>query len=265
MDIGIVEKAILDRHNCEMDGLERIYRLSFEHKELSLRHTNPIMFEVGGFKSNKAKWMDVIIDFAIFLSNNCNLLKFKPKWCLDSYLFTAVSAKNSWEVKINDRLYFNSSQAINHLYLFIKDIIAFADLSLTNIVIKYKCLPIVEPQGIRDVMSAKMKSFFRMDLEANDRSLEEINLKIIYINAVNKRIKTFINSSYDNVYLITNKERLYDVITRFISKLETNSTANEEQIKNIKEALMAYYDFFCFFLRTIKSGFGRRCFGIQGS
>lgn len=263
MNLNIIPEGILEKYNCEMDGLERIYHLSFEHKDFSLRYTTPIYFEIGGFVSKKTKWIDVIADFVKYLSINCNLLKFKPKWCSGSYLFTAVSIKKSWEIIINEHLFFNSSQALNHLYLFIKDIVEFTELSLTSLTIKYKAMPIAEPKGIRDIMISKMKSYYRMLLEQNLNKIEFINEKLIYLHAVNRRISEYIKTGYDNVYLITKKETLQGVITRFMNELKTNYIVKEEQLMKIENSLFDYYDFFCFFIKAIKSKTGRKCFELE--
>ena len=262
MELNIIPKNILEKNNCIMDGIERFYILSFEQKNYSLKFTNPISFKVGDFVCEKEKWSDVIIDYVKYLSTNCDLLKFKPNWCLESFVFTATSTKESWEIKINERLYFNYSVAINHIYLFIKDLILYGHHSLRNVFIKYTCMPIVEPIEIRNRLIFKIKSYFRMFLETNYNDIDVANKTIACIAAVNKRIRSFINSSYDNVYLITDKKVLQRTSTKFIDELKTNTTAKVEQIELIEKALHTYYEFFKFFLKCIKYKTFARVFGI---
>ena len=261
MDLEIIDKELLSKYNCVIDNLERTYYFSFSNVDISLKYTYPIYFEADKFISEDKKWPDVIIGLVKYLSDKCNLIKFKPYWC-GTYLFTSVSIKNSWEIKIKDHLFFNYSLAYNHMPQFIVDVLNYSKINKNNIYIKYKRLPKVEPKEIRKAVISSMQAFYRQFMEAEERTEQDIKMTFAYIKYINNHIWPLTSSAYDNIYLLTDKYILKRTIDEFLNVLKTNKLSDNASIGKMQKCLYDYYDFFCFFDKAIKSPHGKRLFTI---
>ena len=259
MDFGLVDNEILEKYKCEMNGVERTYTLSLSHHAFSLKYSHPIFFQVGEFISKKNMWKDAIVDFIIFLSCRVNLYKFQPSWC-HSHVFSSQPVKDSGDVCIKPNLYFNFVYASNDLYCLIKDLISYAGFESSDCVIRFKFLPKGEPSEIRSALITGMKTCFTTYLESNEMSEEDINKIKGYIKSINNHIEPLINSTYNNLYLIDDKNVLKTIIDKLTEAIKTKTKSSKVSIEKMEYSLSLYYDFFVFLCSIIKTKWFTRFF-----
>ena len=244
MDYKLIDKQILNKYNCEMDEFERIYRISFHDNNISLKHTAVLYFKVGEFVYTKVGWQQLVIGLIVYLSDKCNLLKFRPEWS-NVFVFTSIETGKAHDIKIKDHLFLNASVLNNHLFLLIRDLVLFSKIPLDECEWKITRMPLSEPKEIRFNMIKAMKELVRVVLTSHEKDEHEIKEMFACLKAVNNRLREFLSTSYDNLYLITDKSRLHSIIDDFVKKIKSIPTMSDENKSKIEYYLSQYYNVFC--------------------
>ena len=251
MDLKVIDKNILNKYRCKMDGIKRLYFVDLSNSDYDLRHSNLFSFKLDSFEKNDVPWQKFIIELVTYLSDYCNLFLFKPDWG-EASIFTALSIKSSNETKIKEGLFLNWNVVNYNLYKFIRDLILFSKVSLKNFEWLILKAPKAEPQEIKHLIEKRMKEFVKTELLNDGHSEEEIKEMYACIHTVNLRLFEYTHTSYSNLYLISDKTTLQAIISRFIEKAKTNKNISKEKLQKIGFYLGLYYSMFIRIIEALR-------------
>ena len=250
MGLQLIDRSILDKYQCEMDGLERIYHVSLDQKNYDLKFSNLVYFQLGDFICNNIGWQKLVIKLIEQSAINFNLLKFRPRWS-KTLIFTAIPTDKKHEIKIKDGLYFNCSTLNNHLYQLIRDLSKLTIKQSNQFKWTVEKMPKAEPESLKEAIIQKMKEMIKAIL-VNKEDENTIMEFFGCIKAVNNRLTEYNPTAFNNLYLISNKEQLRKTIKGFLDKLKTNPKVTEDKYSKVEKYLNLYKECFSLAIDVIR-------------
>ncbi len=252
MENGQINEEILKKYNCEMKDLKRIYHVPLNLEEYNLTFTSPLELKIGDFYSTVNSWQKLIVEVATHFSDKYDLCKFKPKW-VEKYLFTSNKNLSDRNMVIKEGLYFNYHAVANNLYKFFRDLIIFIKTPLEDCYMDIFIYPVAEPKELRKEIISFVKeclSIYLRNIKHFDE--EEITKTRVYIKLINNKIPLFTNTTYNNLYLVSDKETLFNLIYKIREGLNKNFSSKKETVDTVNYYLDLYYEFFKYLSDTIK-------------